>query len=94
MIRHKSAEKRARQAEKRRRRNVAQRSRIKTFTKRANEELKKKDKEKAGKALSELISTLDKATQKGIIHKNTAARRKSRMSKKINALLLESHTTS
>lgn len=94
MAHHKSAEKRARQAEKRRRRNVAQRTRIKTFTKRTLEELKKKDMEKAKESLTKLISTLDKAVKKGIIHKNTAARKKSRMSKKFNALLLETRTAS
>lgn len=93
MKRHRSALKRARQAEKRRKSNMVYRSRIKTFTKRVNEELKKDDKEKTGKALRQLISTLDKAAQKGIIHKNTAGRKKSRMSKKVNVLLTEARTT-
>lgn len=94
MIRHKSAQKPVRQAEKRRKRNVVYRSRVKTFTKQVNKRLKNGDKEKTQEVLKTLTSALDKAVQKGIIHKNTAARKKSRITKKVNELLLQTHTTS
>jgi small subunit ribosomal protein S20 len=92
--RHKSALKQARQAEKKRIHNVVYRSRIKTFTKQVKEELKKGDKEKTKEALVKLVSTFDKATQKGIIKKETASRKKSRMTKMANELLLKTQLTS
>jgi small subunit ribosomal protein S20 len=80
---HRSALKRARQSKKRRERNLAVKSKIKTLEKRA---LQEKDKGKAEEALKRFHSVLDKAVKKRIIHKNTAARKKSRVTKRINAL--------
>lgn len=80
---HRSVLKRARQAAKRRSRNIATKSRIKTFTKRV---LEQQDKESAKKALKELYSVIDKAVKKGVLHRNTAGRKKSRIAKRVNAL--------
>lgn len=78
-----SAKKRARQNIARRKRNVAIKSRIKTLIGKIN---KAKNKQEAQAALIEAISALDKAASKGIIHKNTASRKKSRLMRKVNAL--------
>ena len=67
--RSKSGLKRKRQAEKRRQHNQAVTSRLRTLTKQAN----------TPKALREAIAALDAAAGAGIIHKNTAAGRKSRL---------------
>lgn len=75
MATHKSAEKRARQAERRRLRNVAQRSRLKTAIKK----LKAAPKETAISKLPETISLIDRLAVKGIIHKNKAANLKSKL---------------
>lgn len=78
----KSAEKRIRTNERKRMRNVMYRSRVKTLVKRAEQSIF------AGtpsqEAIREAIRSLDKAANKGIIHKNNAARRKSRLLKKLN----------
>lgn len=68
-----SAEKRHKQSEKRRLRNKSYRSFIKTLTKKF---LKETDAEKKKLLLSQLYEALDKAVSKGILHKNTVARRK------------------
>ena len=85
MIRHKSAEKRARQEKKRRARNVS----IKSNTKTSVKAVLKAVEEKSGNAaevLQSAAATLDKAAAKGIIHKNTASRKISRLTKKVNSL--------
>ncbi|RKY97132.1 MAG: 30S ribosomal protein S20 [Candidatus Hydrothermota bacterium] len=68
-----SAEKRHKQSEKRRLRNKSYKSFIKTLTKKF---LKEEDAEKKKLLLSQLYEALDKAVSKGILHKNTVARRK------------------
>jgi small subunit ribosomal protein S20 len=75
----KSAIKRMKQNEKRRLRNVIMKSKIKTAIRRFNESLANNTIELKQKRLSEVTSLLDKAAQKGIIHKNKAARKKSRL---------------
>lgn len=78
----KSQIKRNRQTEKRNLRNRKVRSELHTRTKNALEAIEQgEDSEEAVKAA---IQRLDKAAQKGIIKKNTAARRKSRLAKKLN----------
>jgi small subunit ribosomal protein S20 len=67
--RSRSGLKHKRQSEKRRRQNQAVLSRLKTLAKRAT----------TPEALREVIAALDKAAGAGVIHKNTAARRKSRL---------------
>ena len=83
-----SALKKARQAEKRKLRNKGAKSDIKTVIKKVEEAIASGNKEEAGKALIEAIKTINSAASKGIIHKNHAARKISRLTKKVNALLL------
>ena len=75
----KSAKKRVLIAEKNRVRNVAFKSSIKTAVKRVLELAKGEDKEALNKAMSKVYQLCDKAVVKGILHKNTAARKKSRL---------------
>jgi len=79
LSRNLSAEKNQRQSEKRRLRNKMIKSRAKTLVKDFVELVDGKKKEEAQKKLTELSSFLDKAVSKGIYHRNTAARKKSRM---------------
>jgi small subunit ribosomal protein S20 len=79
----KSAEKRIRANARRAERNKMYRSRVKTMIKKA--EVAIKSGQETEEALRQAISTLDKAAVKGIIHKNNAARRKSRLVKKLLA---------
>ncbi len=80
MARNLSAEKSDRQGEKRRLRNKMIKSRAKTLVKDFVDLVEGKKKEEAQKKLAEVSSFLDKAVSKGIYHRNTAARKKSRMS--------------
>jgi small subunit ribosomal protein S20 len=80
----KSQIKRIKQAEKRRLRNKSVRSALKTYIKKFEVALSENDKEKAEVALKTVIKKLDKAAAKGVIHKNTAAHKKSRLTKKFN----------
>ena len=82
----KSAIKRNKQNEKRRVRNRIYRGKARTFVAKARTAIGEKDAEKANAATLEAISALDKAAQKGVIHKNNAARRKSRLMKRLNSL--------
>ena len=79
----KSQIKRNRQTEKRNARNKAVRSELKTRVKRAIAAAEQGE-ENAADAAKVAIKRLDKAATKGIIHKNAAARRKSRLQKRIN----------
>ncbi len=81
-----SAMKRARQAEKRNLRNTAVRSAVKTIIKKVESAVSSGNKEDAGKTLIDVIRTLDKAASKGVIHRNTASRKISRLTRKVNAL--------
>ncbi|MDI6704547.1 MAG: 30S ribosomal protein S20 [bacterium] len=83
---HKSVLKRVRQNEKRRMRNVAIKSTLKTLTKKVEGCIQKGDKEEAMEELKRLSSRLDKAVIKGVIHRNKANRKKSRMARKVNAM--------
>lgn len=66
-------------------RNKPVRSSLKTYIKGAVTEIQGGDQEASQEAVRLAVSKLDKAAQKGIIHKNQAARRKSRLMKKLNA---------
>ena len=79
-----SAEKRHRQSEERRLRNKAAKSSVRTSIKKFRILAQKKDVGEAGIALQDMIKKIDTAAQKGIIKKNTAARKKSRMQKLYN----------
>ena len=87
MANHKSALKRARQNETRRLRNKSSKTTVKNTVKdlrvAANN---KENKESAVKRLDTAKSVIDKAAKKGIIHKRTAARKISRLSKLVNSV--------
>ena len=80
-----SAAKRMRQNEKRRIRNRVYRGRARTFIKKAQAAMAAGDLEEARDQSVLAIKALDKAAQKGVIHKNNAARRKSRLLKSLAA---------
>ena len=82
----KSAAKRVKVAELRRMRNMAAKSRIKTATRKYKEAVEAGNKELAQPLLKDLISLLDKAAGKKLIHKNAAARKKSKLQKAFNAM--------
>jgi small subunit ribosomal protein S20 len=82
------AKKRARQAEVNRQRNASQRSKLRTFVKKVLVAIKEGDKEGARSAFKTAESLLDSSVNKGIIHKNKAARGKSRLNAKVKALVL------
>ncbi|MDR0410543.1 MAG: 30S ribosomal protein S20 [Treponema sp.] len=81
-----SAEKRHRQSEERRIRNKSAKSAIKTSVKKFVAFTQKKDVDAAEISLRETIKKLDTAAGKGILHKNTVARKKSRMQRLFNTL--------
>ncbi len=80
------ARKRARQGEKRRIRNASQKSMARTYIKRVNAAIEANNVEEANDAFVQAVPVIDKMISKGIIHKNQAARYKSRLNKKIKAL--------
>ena len=84
MANTRSAEKRNRQAQKRRARNVAVRTTVKTAVKKVREAVARGDGEAAKKALVDATSTLDRAASKGVLPKNTASRRIGRLAKAVS----------
>ena len=80
----KSAKKQMRVAERKRLRNQPIRSQCKTNITKAERLIFSGELEEAQKAVVAAISSLDKAAEKGVIHPNNAARRKSRLMKKLN----------
>ncbi len=84
MPNHKSAEKRMRQNEKRRTINRGHRSRLRTGIKRLRAALEGGDASGVQALLPETISLIDKAVQKGALHRNAAARYKSRLTVRAN----------
>lgn len=80
------ARKRAKQSEKRRAHNASQRSMVRTYIKRVHGAVESNDAEAAGAALSQAVPIIDKMVSKGIMHKNQAARHKSRLNKRVKAL--------
>jgi small subunit ribosomal protein S20 len=83
----KSQIKRNRQNEKRRLRNRVYRGAARTFIRKANAAIESGNLDEARAAVLRAQKALDKAAEKGIIHKNNAARRKSRLMKRFAALL-------
>ena len=81
------ARKRARQSEKRRQHNASQRSTLRTAIKSVQKAIEAGDKAAAMKTYQESVSTLDRIADKKIIHKNKAARHKSRLSAQVKGLL-------
>ncbi len=86
MANNASARKRARQAEKRRRQNASQRSMVRTYIKRVQKAISTGDHAQAAEAYKAAVPVMDKMVGKGHLHKNKAARHKSRMSAQIKAL--------
>jgi len=83
---NKSAEKRNRQGEKRRLQNKSEKTAIRSSAKKVLVAAQGKDKVVAEVALKDMIKRIDTAARKGIVKKNAAARKKSRMQKLINTL--------
>ena len=81
-----SAEKRHRQSEERRMRNKATKSAVRTSVKKFVALAQKKDMPASEAALKEMIKKIDTASRKGIIKRNAAARKKSRMQRYYNSL--------
>jgi small subunit ribosomal protein S20 len=86
MPHHKSAEKRLRQTEKRTAINRARMSRVRTFVKKVETAIESGDKAQAQSAFQLAQPELHRATTKGVLHKNTVARKLSRLATRINAL--------
>lgn len=86
MAHSKQALKRARQSEKSRIANKAKLSRLKTSMKALMALIAAGDKQKAGAMLPAICRTIDKAAKDNVIHKNTAARRKSSVTRAVAAL--------
>ena len=84
-----SAAKRHKQSEKRRVKNRAAKSRVKTVTKNFMTAVKSGDKEVAEVTYKEMTKLMDTASGKGIYHRNTVARKKSRMNKLLNKISAE-----
>jgi small subunit ribosomal protein S20 len=86
MPNHKSAEKRVRQNEKRRAVNRSNRSDLRTQIKKLRTALAASDKNQSQELLTPTVSAIDKAVNKGVLHKNTAARYKSRLTTHVGKL--------
>jgi len=86
MAHHKSAEKRIRQTPKRTERNRANVSRIRTEVKKAETAIATGDKTSAAAALKAAMPVMQRGVQKGVMHRNTVARKISRLTKRLKAL--------
>lgn len=84
MPNHKSSEKRVRQSEKRRMVNKSNRGRLRTSIKNLRAALSGGNTEELNALLPATISKIDKAVQKGVLHRNAAARHKSRLTTRVN----------
>jgi small subunit ribosomal protein S20 len=81
-----SARKRIRQIERRTERNQARKSRMRTFVKKVETAIAGGDKQAAGAALKAAQPEMQRAAGKGVVHRNTVARKLSRLSARIKAL--------
>ena len=82
----KSAEKRARQSVKRRAHNMAARSRLRSSIKKVVNALDAGNKDEAAAGMQKAVPVIDTMVSKGLIHRNKAARHKSRMNARLKAL--------
>jgi len=80
----KSVMKDVKKSRERHQRNIAVKSKIKTYVKKAKATIETGDAEATKQAVSVAVSVIDSAAEKGIIHKNAAARRKSRVMRAAN----------
>ncbi len=83
---HKSVIKRARQNEVRRERNNAVRSSLRTSIRKVLRAIESGDVEVAKTELPQAVRALDKASSKGVIHRNQASRKISRLTRRVNSL--------
>ncbi len=83
----KSAQKRARQAEKTRKHNMGLRSKMRTKIKNVQKAIDAGDKDAAQAAFKEAVPVIDSMVNKGIVNKNKAARHKSRLNTRLKALV-------
>ena len=83
----KSAKKRFEISNRNRLRNAAAKSAIKTAIKKFESAVANGEREQAQAAYKNMVKTLDKAVTKGFLHKNTVARKKSRLSKNLKTLI-------
>jgi small subunit ribosomal protein S20 len=86
MNKHPSAQKRHRQSLKRHDRNQAMRSRVRTFVKRVRESVEARNLSEVSVHLASAVRTIDKAVTKGVLHRNTAARKISRLTRAVRKL--------
>ncbi|MEK7855896.1 MAG: 30S ribosomal protein S20 [Acidobacteriota bacterium] len=86
MANHKSAEKRVRQTAKRNLINRSNRSELRTKIKGLRTAIAHSDQKLSSDSLGSTVSLIDKAVNKGLIHKNTAARYKSRLTRHVAAI--------
>jgi small subunit ribosomal protein S20 len=86
MATHKSALKRSKQSKEKRLRNRNIKSNLKTTMKAVSAAIEGKDPKKAQEVLSQVTPVINKAASKGVIHKKNAARKISRLTRKVNAL--------
>ena len=86
MANHKSAEKRVRQTERRNEVNRRNRSRLRTQIKKLRAAIDMGNMEEAKTLLTETVSVIDKSIQKGVLHRNAAARYKSRLTASVNGM--------
>ena len=86
MASHESAIKRARQNRKRRVRNAHVKTTVATHVKKVRLAIENKDMEGAQQALAKAIPLIRRARSKGVFHKNTSARKISRLTREVNAL--------
>ncbi|MEM9725016.1 MAG: 30S ribosomal protein S20 [Pseudomonadota bacterium] len=80
------AKKRIRQSEKRTAVNTARRSRIRTFIRKVEEAIASGDSEQAKTALREAQPEIVRGVSKGVLHRNTASRKVSRLAKRVNTM--------
>jgi small subunit ribosomal protein S20 len=86
MANHFSALKRARQTERKTAVNRSNKTRLRSAIRKFREALTAGNKDNANQLFRETVSALDKSVQKGVIHKNTASRYKSRLSARLEAV--------
>jgi len=82
------AEKRARQAKKRHQHNASQRSMLRTYIKKVIKAIRTGDKDIASQTYKEAVPVIDRMANKGLIHKNKAARHKSRLNTHIKNMVI------
>jgi small subunit ribosomal protein S20 len=90
MNKHPSAQKRHRQSLTRQARNQAIRSRVRTFVKRVRESIEARNAEEAQSRLQSATRAIDKAVTKGVLHRNTASRKISRLTHAVRTIAASS----